>query len=115
MIVHLRVGEVTLFLAARDQQLELRLTLFRQHVAARRKIDEFGVALLALLAIGRSGSGRRRRGLRARGRELLRGLEIDNLALGVRYRRGLFRRLAFGERLLHFGMFLDVLCLVFRM
>ena len=56
VIVHLRVGEVALFLAARDQQLELRLTLFRQHVAARRKVDELGVALLALLAIGRRGA-----------------------------------------------------------
>ena len=56
VIVHLRVGQVALFLAARDQQLELRLALFGQHVAARRKVDEFGVAFLALLAIGRRGA-----------------------------------------------------------
>ena len=51
------------------------------------------------------GSGRRR----ARGRELLRGLELDDFAFRVRGRRGDFvRRLAFHERLLHLGMFLDV-------
>ena len=59
VIVHLRVGQKALFLAARDQQLELRLALFGQHVAARRHVDQFGVALLALLAIGRRGARRR--------------------------------------------------------
>ena len=79
VIVHLRIREVTLFLAARDQQLELRLALFGQHIAARRQIDQFRVALLALLGFGRGGRGGR--GGSARGRELLRGLELDDFSL----------------------------------
>ena len=113
VIVHLRIREVTLFLAARDQQLELRLALFGQHIAARGQIDEFRVALLALLGFGRGGRGGGRCGS-SRSRELLRGLELDDFSFGVCDRRGNFvRRLAFHERLLHLGMFLDMLA--FRM
>ena len=107
MIVHLRVSEVALFLAARDQQLELRLALFGQNGTARRQVDQLGASLLAFLAFnGRSrGGGRGLRG-RARRGKLLRGLEVDRLALRVR--RGLLGRLDLGDRLLHFGMLFDV-------
>ena len=37
VIVHLRIGEVALFLAARDQQLQLRLAILRHDRGARRR------------------------------------------------------------------------------
>ena len=63
------------------------------------------------------------RSLCARHGEFLRGLELDHLALGIgpcigNGRGDFVRRLAFHERLLHFGMFLDMLAFrmrIFRM
>ena len=57
VVVHLRVGEVTLLLAARDEQLELGLAILRHHRDATLDTERFSVrSILRAYALGVSGA-----------------------------------------------------------